>query len=66
MDRKLLIDIGSKCANIRKYVGYTQKQLAVKFKVPESQIANFEYGKINNAILYHKYLVIYEEYMALL
>ena len=62
MDRKLLIDIGIKCSEIRKKIGFTQKELAVHFKVPENQISNFEYGKINNAVLYHNYLTLKEEY----
>ena len=62
MDRKILIDIGCLCAEIRKQCGFTQKELGIKFKVPMSQISNFEYGKINNAVLYHKYLQLKNEY----
>ena len=62
MDRKTLIDIGVTCSEIRKKIGYTQKELAIYMKIPETQISNFEYGKINNAIIYHKYLKLKEEY----
>ena len=65
MDRKLLILIGKKCSEIRKFCNYTQKELAIRFKISESQIANFEYGRLNNAILYHSYLELYKEYKKL-
>lgn len=55
-DRIILVKIGSKCQEIRENYGYTRRQLGIALKVPESMIENFEYGKINNAVLYEKYL----------
>ena len=62
MDRKLLIDIGVKCSEIRKKCGYTQKELAIQFQIPQTQLANFEYGKVNNAVIYNWYLALAKEY----
>ena len=62
MNRKTLIDIGQKCSEIRKKCGYTQKDLAIQFQIPLTQLTNFEYGKVNNAVLYHWYLALARDY----
>lgn len=62
MNRKVLIDIGIKCSEIRKKLNYTQKDLAIQFQIPLTMLQNFEYGKLNSAVLYHLYLALEREY----
>lgn len=55
-DRAELINIGSKCREIRLKNNLTMKQVAKLFNVGEYIISNFEYGRTNSAIIYNNYL----------
>ncbi len=54
--RKELIDIGQRAKNIREKAFLTQREFGVMYAIPSSTIANFELGRINNAVLYDYYL----------
>lgn len=64
IDRKILIDIGEKCRQLRDELKMTAKELALELKVPVDTLRNFEYGKVNNAVLYHQILEYYNNQMS--
>lgn len=56
--RKELIDIGERAKKIREKAMLTQREFGIMYKIPASTIANFELGRVNNAVLYDYYLRI--------
>ncbi|MBL1232440.1 MAG: helix-turn-helix transcriptional regulator [Flavobacteriales bacterium] len=50
MDKKYLIKLGDRIANLRKNKGWTQAELAEKLNIQRSSLTRIELGNVNSSI----------------